>query len=99
MTKISTHANGTPPTLSIDWDLYGSMLEESDLTDEQKRELIGSLWSIVVGFVDLGFGIHPVQQVCGEDEDNLALAISDVISSQSDNPLLSENPTSCVHEE
>lgn len=83
----------------LDWDLYGSMLEESDLSEEQQRELIGSLWSIVVGFVDLGFGIHPVQQVCGEDEDNLALAISDVISSQSDNPLLSENPASCVHEE
>ena len=43
-----------PLTLSIDWDLFGSYLDDSDLTDDQKREFIESLWSIVVGFVDLG---------------------------------------------
>jgi len=50
------------PGLSIDWDLYLAHLEESDLSESQKREFIQTLWSIVVSFVDLGFGIHPLQQ-------------------------------------
>lgn len=57
-----------PPNLRIDWELYGAYLEDSDLTEEEKREFIQTLWTIVVSFVDLGFGIHPVQQACGEDQ-------------------------------
>lgn len=47
--------------LSIDWDLYGQYLEDSDMTDNEKLEFITVLWSIVVSFVDLGLGIHPAQ--------------------------------------
>jgi hypothetical protein len=73
----------TYPTLSIDWDLYGECLEESDLTDDQKREFIETLWSIVVSFVDLGFGIAPTQQAC-EQPSNLSTAIQQhVINSKS----------------
>ena len=55
-----------PPSLTIDWQAYAAMLEESDWSDAQKRELIETLWSIVVAFVDLGFGVHPAQQACGQ---------------------------------
>ena len=55
------------PTLSIDWDLYLEHLEESDLSDEQKREFIETLWSVVISFVDLGFGIHPLQQASSDE--------------------------------
>lgn len=58
-----------PPTLRIDWDLYGAYLENSDLTEAEQREFIQTLWTIVVSFVDLGLGIHPLQQACGEDQD------------------------------
>lgn len=54
------------PTLTIDWDLYGEYLEESDLSDDEKRELIQTVWNIVVSFVDLGFGIESVQ--CAEQD-------------------------------
>lgn len=57
------------PTLTVDWDTYGKMLEDSDLTEEQKREFIETLWSIVVNFVDLGFGIHPLQQASEQELD------------------------------
>ncbi|MGJ8670994.1 MAG: hypothetical protein ACSHXK_16040 [Oceanococcus sp.] len=57
-----------PPSLTIDWELYGKYLEDSDLTDDQKREFIETLWSIVVAFVDLGFGVHPVQQACEQNQ-------------------------------
>lgn len=60
------------PSLGIDWDYYMRLLEESDAPDEQKRELIETLWHIVVAFVDLGFGVHPCQQAgdagCGQND-------------------------------
>jgi len=51
-----------PSTLTIDWRLYEHHLAEADLTDQEKREFIEALWYIIVSFVDLGFGIEPVQQ-------------------------------------
>lgn len=59
-----------PPSLTIDWELYGEYLEDSDLSDDQKREFIETLWSIVIAFVDLGFGVHPVQQACEQNPEN-----------------------------
>ena len=55
-----------PPRLEIDWDVYLPFFEDEDIPDEAKQELIEALWSIVVSFVDLGFGVHPVQQACGQ---------------------------------
>ena len=69
-----------PPSLSIDWEAYLPFFENEEISDEDKRELIGILWSIMVSFVDLGFDIHPVQQACGEDQDDLASDIADVLS-------------------
>ena len=51
------------PAVTIDWKLYAEHLEDSDLTDDQKCEFIETLWSIILGFIDLGFNIHPLQQV------------------------------------
>ena len=69
------------PALSIDWDLYGRYLEESDLSDDQKREFIETLWNIMVSFVDLGFGLHPLQQACEHKHDLSQLEPSDVLGS------------------
>jgi hypothetical protein len=83
MTKNRTPPQETPPappTLAIDWDLYGQYLDASDLSDADKRAFIETLWSIVVSFVDLGFGLHPTQQTCGQaDRDGIA-DLRDVIS-------------------
>lgn len=53
--------------LEIDYALYERYLEESEWNDEQKREFIETLWSVVIQFVDLGFEIHPLQQACGQN--------------------------------
>jgi len=53
------------PALSIDWDLYLEYLKDSDLSEQQKREFIETLLAIVISAVDLGFGVHPVQQAAG----------------------------------
>ncbi|WP_298983752.1 hypothetical protein [uncultured Roseibium sp.] len=50
------------PSLTIDVDYYQSFLDDQDIPDEKKGELIEVLWSIIVSIVDLGFGLHPVQQ-------------------------------------
>lgn len=68
------------PSLSVDWEFYAAMLEDSDIPLDQQRELIETLWSIVVTFVDLGFDLHPVQQICGEGEDPLSDEAPDLLS-------------------
>ena len=37
------------------------------MTDAQKEEFLQALWSIIVNFVELGFGVHPLQEVCGQN--------------------------------
>ena len=57
------------PAITVDYEKYEHFLETADLSDEQKREFIAALWSIIVAFVDLGFGVHPAQQAektCGK---------------------------------
>lgn len=55
--------NYTPPTLIFDCKRYDKYLDESDLSDAEKREVLYNLWSMVVSFVYLGIGAHPLQQV------------------------------------
>jgi hypothetical protein len=55
-------------TLEVDVARYDHMLENSGLTPEQRRQTLEALWSIIVTFVELGYGVHPTQQVCGKDE-------------------------------
>ncbi|MDX8349447.1 hypothetical protein SLH49_15785 [Cognatiyoonia sp. IB215446] len=69
-----------PPTLTIDWDAYLPFFEDEDISEEEKRELIEALWSIVVSFVDLGFGVHSVQQACGQNEVLVGDASKDLVS-------------------
>ena len=69
-----------PPTLNIDWDAYLPFFEDEDISENDKQELIEALWSIVVSFVDLGFGVHPVQQACGQDDDPLNDLPPDLVS-------------------
>lgn len=70
----------TPPTLAIQFDAreFAHFLAESDLTESQKLDYIQTIWGIVLQFIDMGFGIHPIQtalgeQACGQIEDAAAL--------------------------
>ena len=68
------------PSVTVDWEMYAAMLDESDWTDDQKRELIETLWTIVLAFVDLGFGVHPAQS-CGQDDDQAQAKLADMVHS------------------
>jgi len=52
--------------LDIDLEHYQGYLDDPSLTPDQKAEIIGALWTIISAFVELGFGVHPVQQACGK---------------------------------
>lgn len=69
-TTVNNDENGSRPALQIDFEFYARFLEETDATEDQKRELILILWDIAVSFVELGFGVHGVQQICEQDEYN-----------------------------
>lgn len=49
-------------TPSFDPDKYRIYLEDSELTEDQQREYLEILWSIMMTFVELGFGLDSVQQ-------------------------------------
>ena len=55
-----------PRTLTLDVDRYQKYLDDADLSEAQKQDVLEALWSIIVSFVDLGFGVHPVQRACGQ---------------------------------
>lgn len=55
------------PVLTVDVAKYQSWLDDSTLTSSQKEEFLRSLWSIVVTFVELGFDVHPLQEVCAQE--------------------------------
>ncbi len=50
------------PALTLNVDDYRQYVEALNLSEEQEQELLQTLWTIIVSFVDLGFGIEPVQQ-------------------------------------
>ena len=52
----------------VDYELYARYLEDTDLTEEQKREFLQLLWNIICEFVSLGWGVHPLQQALDAEE-------------------------------
>ena len=70
MTELTTPPNTSGAdlpagklALAFDAREYCQFLADCDWTEEQKLEFIETLWKIIIGFVDLGFDLHPVQQV------------------------------------
>lgn len=54
--------------LSIDLDRYQSYLDDANVSESDKRLFIEALWTIVMNFVDLGFGVESLEQSCGQPE-------------------------------
>jgi len=70
------------PIVTVDVKKYQAWLDGTDLSAKEKEEFLQALWSIVVMFVELGFGVHPLQEVYGHDvvdedelENNIALGV------------------------
>ena len=63
----SSFTAAAKPIISVDVEKYQAYLDGSGLSDAQKEEFLQSLWTIIVSFVELGFGVHPLQEVCGQN--------------------------------
>ena len=62
----------TRPTLTIDYARYGHYFKEADITEEQKKAVLDTLWHIVIEFVSFGFNVHPLQQAMTEQTETEA---------------------------
>lgn len=51
------------PALTVDVARYAAMLDDPALSASERAEFIEALWEILVCFIDLGFHIHPLQQI------------------------------------
>ena len=85
-------APGAPSSLAltIDYEKYLSQLEEWDVTEDQKHEFISILWNILSAFIDLGYGVHFVQEDMNADEKSLEKArpsLADMIYSEHTQPI------------
>lgn len=85
-------AGGKQSYVEVDYELYEAMLDDPSMSKADKRLLIDTLWNIVTSFVELGFGVHPVQQAadaraareqaCGEGQNFLANEQGDSVGSE-----------------
>lgn len=50
------------PALTFDADEFIQYVKDHELSEAEAYEFLAVVWVYVVAWVDLGFGIHPVQQ-------------------------------------
>lgn len=60
--------DGPRRSVEIDVARYQKYLDDPSLSEGQKEEIIKALWSIMMAFVDLGFGVHPLQEAHGQED-------------------------------
>lgn len=58
----SIEAKSNYPSLELDESLYQDMMDDPSIPEDQKQELLETLWAIAVACVDMGLGLHPLQQ-------------------------------------
>ena len=54
--------------LEVDVERYQEYLDDPALSADDRTQIIKALWTIISGFVELGFDVHPIQQACGKVE-------------------------------
>lgn len=80
--------------LTLDVDYYQTFLDDEDISEDRKLELIETLWQIIVAFVDLGFGVHPVQQAV-EDRSSKDMDVIHQFAQQTGRDMQGENKKVC----
>ena len=49
------------PSIRFDPTPYLHHLSDMTISDEEKEKLIKTLWAIILGLIDMGLEVHPVQ--------------------------------------
>lgn len=70
-------------TIYFDWQEWLPYIEDSELTEAQKKEMIDTLWSIVMAFVDLGWEVGAApEETSGQTLDLKAALEAAVLNSE-----------------
>lgn len=57
----------TKRLIKVDVERYQAYLDGTNLTAAQKEQFLQDMWLVMMSFVELGFEVHPLQEVCGKD--------------------------------
>lgn len=60
--------NNTAKSVGFDYERYAYLLNDTGLSDEDKQDILSALWAIITEFVQMGFGIHPIQEAYSENQ-------------------------------
>ena len=52
--------------IKVDVERYQAYLDGTGMTDQQKKDFLQAMWLVMISFVELGFEVHPIQDVCGK---------------------------------
>jgi len=73
--------------IKVDVERYQSYLDGTNLTAGQKEQFLQDMWLVMMSFVELGFEVHPVQEVCGKDAESTTQCANGAFDGlQSDKP-------------
>lgn len=59
------------PVITVDYERYQHILDDEDVSTEQKQEVLQIVWDLVCEFVALGFNVHPLDETplkCGKPQ-------------------------------
>ncbi len=86
----SQHLYGSDMTLDV--EKYRHYFAGYEMSEEDKTELIRSVWSILEGFVDHAFGQHPIQQRGRAPEHNDLQGLGESLESAGKHALKQKKP-------
>ena len=64
-----------------DYEKYRPLLDEFNLADDKKDELIDVMWALLDGFVERAYGMDSVQKVVNKQNDKARETDSDDVKS------------------
>ncbi|MEO0423896.1 MAG: hypothetical protein AAF184_16270 [Pseudomonadota bacterium] len=83
----------SPERLRLDPELYRDALEELSLSQEQENTLLQALWEIMHIFVEIGWGVQPVQMMIPQLLAQNVLDTSEALEQDEDVPNQGETTT------
>lgn len=69
------------PSIHLNWEDWLPYLAECSASDEEKRLLIETLWTIMIAFADLKWHILPDEEISGQSLDLTAALRAAVLQS------------------
>ena len=63
-----------PPSLVIDNDAWQEFMDACDAPEHVKEEFICTLWALICEFIEIGYGIHPLQSLSHMSGDDVLLS-------------------------